>query len=617
MFCFSGILFGKEDTSFLSDPRANQISIRYKEFKGKRDFVFADGLGREVSFRGWNMSNRSKTKSDNYLPFKTPEEANIELSKFKMHNGGNLIRWLFIWSGIHPQEDTINTELLDNQIIYIKQAIKLGIHILIDFHQDLFGINAKGEIIPDDGPPVWILDALKLPEGKCGKICITWSQNYVTNKRVKAAFNRFWNNAPFETSKGKRFFQDEYFFMLSKTMEYLKSKLTPYEWDFIVGVDPINEPIPGDVDEGEKYQDWTNKKLFPFYKRVRGTLNSLGMEEKLVFSEPSTFWNVRIPLAYILIRPSGPLGLKEVLGPGFVFNAHSYDEVRDAYGLVRAENGVYLKEFELVREEAKRMQAPPILTEFGTWKMDKRPKINDPQRGLKANYQAMELSLRDNPKGKIPDFYSPIISGTQWAWEIVGYNDVFGHGICKDEKNAKEFCYLVLERAYPRSIQGDLMNFYYNDTARDSFALEEMNWVGIQDLDSIKERPTEPKFSKNKFALLTWRGKHSDAPSEIFLPRHFNLSKTVVMVDDKIFLSPESFTAIPDFVEGGSRLMVSSENDSLYHFALAIERRPEDRLSPVEWETIRKNIYEKIKQEKSILRLQGKIRFDKTSFRLK
>ncbi len=597
------------DLSFQNDPRSNVISIKSKDYKGIRDWVFVDGLGREVSFRGINMSNKSKGKQS--LPFKDPNEAMFEIGRFKGYLGGNLIRWLFNWGGVVPLPGKINYEYLDNQIAQIKVAIHMGIHVLIDIHQDLFGINSDGKYAGENGPPAWIFDGLKLPEGKCGKICITWSQNYVTNKRVKAAFNRFWNNTCFDTPLGKKCFQDEYFFMISAFSKHLKEKLSPQEWSFIVGIDPLNEPIPGDYEKGEKYTDWTNNKLFPFYQKVRTNLNLNGMGDKLVFAEPSTFWNLRIPLAFFLIRSPGPLSLTRPPGPGFVFNAHHYDEKRESYGIIRAENGVYLKELDLVRDEARKMAAPPILTEYGAWKGDeKRPKIQDPQRLVKADYQAMEMS---NPRGRFANFYSPIISGAQWEWGMFGYNpEYFGGTFSRDKAHYEELGHRAVERAYPRRIQGDLMHFYYNDAARDLFKFEEMNWVGIKTENQKGPRDQKALFSQNKFVFLVSRGKHSPAPTEIFLPRNFDLSKTIMLTDEGVFENPK---VVPDSDLGGKKLFISSDANFPYHFALILEKGPNDNFSPKEWEDLRQKIAIRVNQEKSPLFLVGKVRKDLRSYR--
>lgn len=648
LILFPNVFFGM-DGSFLNNPAANKISIRSKTFGKIRDWIFTDGLGREVSFRGWNFSNRSK--GGNHCPFNSLIEAQTEINKYSVYTGSNMMRWLFIWSGIHTAPGVIDYKHLDEQISYMKLAIKTGTHILVDFHQDLFNIGSDGSFSDNDGPPSWLLKKLTLPNGGCGSPCLFWSQNYITNKKIKAAFNRFWNNASYQDADGKHTFQGEYLFMFSETMKYLKSKLTPYEWDFIVGVDPMNEPIPGDLQNDEKYKDWTNNKLFPFYIKVRNTLNTLGMSDKLVFSEPSTFWNMNVPLVYLLIKPSGPLGLRYLPGPGFVFNAHAYDEVREAYGIVRVENGAYMPEFNLFRTEARFMHAPPFMSEFGAWdaeaKPDIRKKVTDPQRRLKANFQAMEMSFPkqvasvsinfgkfygidfgqgigkifgtdvssiDLTTKRVPRFYTPLISSTQWDWGMLGHRDeMVGYAFCRNKAHCEGYGQFVYARSYPRRIQGDLMSFYYNDATKDYFSSEDMNWVGLQ-----YEKKND-LFIKNKFALLIWRAKPASGPSEIYLPRHFDLSKSVLLYDNRVInlssFSDNDVAIMKDANQGGKRLFIGSPSlVSGYHFALIVEKRPEDNYNSGEFSKIANFIFKKIKSEQSPLYLHGVIRSDLPSF---
>jgi endoglycosylceramidase len=598
------------DLSFQSDPRANQISVKFKEFKGMRDWVFVDGLGREVSLRGMSMSLKSKSRRNNFSAFSSLPQAQMEIGRFKGYLGGNLIRWLFNWGTIVPSPGIINFKYLDSQIAQIKLAVQYGIHILIYINQDLMGIQSNGKYLGENGPPAWIYDALKLPPGSCGKICVSKSQNYVTNKRVRAAFNRFWNNASFETPIGKKYFQDEYFFMMLSVMKYLKDKLTPFEWFFIVGVDPIGEPVPGDYENKEGYPEWTYNKLFPFYEKVRISLNTQAMADKLVFADSSYFWSNRIPLAFNLIRPLVPLSLTRPIGQGFVFNANRFDEARDSLGLKGGQNGIFLGPMDFVRNEARKMAAPSFLPTYGLWNMEKRKNYIDPQQLFKADYQAIELSL---PPEKFANFYSPLISGTQWVWDLVGYNTFyFGHGVSRNKGHYEELGYRAIERAYPRRIDGDLMHFYYNDGAKNLSKLEEMAWVGIKTEEQNDSNDKKALFSQNKFVFMVSRGKLSPAPSEIFLPRNFDISKTVVLTDEGVFEKPKVF---PDFPQGGNQLFISSENKSPYHFTFILEKGSNDNLSSKELEELRQKIAERVNQEKSPLFFVEKMQLSPANFR--
>ena len=94
----------------------------------------------------------------------------------------------------------------------------------------------------------------------------------------------------------------------------------------------MNEPAHGYFDKGENISKWTNNKLWPFYEKIRKEMDHLGMRDKLVFAEPLVFWNVRLPIASAVVNMQGPMKLKNPPHRGYVFNAHSYDEVRETYG---------------------------------------------------------------------------------------------------------------------------------------------------------------------------------------------------------------------------------------------------------------------------------------------
>ncbi len=87
--------------------------------------------------------------------------------------------------------------------------------------------------------------------------------------------------------------------------------------------------------------------------------------------------------------------------------------------------------------------------------------------------------------------------------------------------------YLV-ERAYPRRIQGDLLSFAYNARARDR-AGNELRWLAL--------KPTEDGpslLADRRFILVLWRGRRSAAPTEVFMPRHMAADRLVVVSEDRV-----------------------------------------------------------------------------------
>jgi len=174
----------------------------------------------------------------------------------------------------------------------------------------------------------------------------------------------------------------------------------------------------------------------------------------------------------------------------------------------------------------------------------------------------------------------------------------FGHAFSSNKPHYEDLGHKALERAYPRRIQGDLMHFYYNDGAKDLFKLKQMEWIGIKTEDQKDSKDKEVLFAKNKFVFMVTRGKYSTAPSEIFLPRKFDISKTVLITDEGVTEKPK---VLADFPEGGNQLLIASETDSPFHFALVLELTSDDVMTTKEFEELRQKITNRVKQEKSPL----------------
>ncbi len=158
------------------------------------------------------------------------------------------------------------------------------------------------------------------------------------------------------------------------------------------------------------------------------------------------------------------------------------------------------------------------------------------------------------------------------------------------------------------------MSFYYNDATRDYYNWAEMNWVGVQN------GKKNDLFLKNKFSLLIWRAKPAGGPSEIYLPKHFDLSKSVLLFDERVIdlgskITVNDVATLKDIEGGGRRLFIGSPGlKSGYHYALVVEKRSEDKFSPSDYSNIAKFIYKKIKSEQSPLYLHGTILSDYPSF---
>lgn len=531
---------------YSSSPGEREILISEKTNQQFTDQIFVDGLGREVSFRGFNISGNMKLAQHGFKPFANDSDAEVAFTRLGKTTGSNLIRFTIAWEGVHPGVDTIDYNYLDAVISQMKKATAKRMFILLDYHQDLFSRHLfnKNSWHTGNGAPAWITKGGSYPTEYCGFICASWSQNNLTNEAVRRAFRNFWNNAPLSTSQGTRNMQTEFLWQIDKATSYIKEKLTAEEFSYVLGLDPFNEPVDGGM-EGLTPAQWDNQKLWPMYKKIRTILNQNGWESKWVFAEPLVFWNTNIGSA--IAPATGGGHLLSSPGPGFVFNSHFYDAGRMGTDLTGIDNATYFKYLDEIRKESRFLKIPVFLSEFGMWL--KGTGAKDTARMISAVYQAMEISDgNQTSKSRFADFYNPIVSGTQWHWDYY-YNNhsEYMNGnpskliTTKDAWNDEDFSVVgnygtsfnlderVVGRAYFRKAQGRVMSSHYNTVGSDT-------WNKMFSWAAIKPGSTEPKyFGDKRFQLLIWKGRFSDAPTEVYLPSHFDPTKTIIISEKRIY----------------------------------------------------------------------------------
>ncbi|TGL63698.1 cellulase family glycosylhydrolase [Leptospira sarikeiensis] len=522
-----------------------KIFVGSKTYNGVTDKIFLDGLGREVSFRGFNISGNVKLAQHGFKAFANDSDAETAFTRLGKTTGSNLIRYTIAWEGVHPSVNTINYSYLDAVISQIRKATAKKMYVLVDYHQDLFSRHLfnKNSWHTGNGAPSWIISGSSYPSEYCGIICATWSQNNLTNEAVRKGFRNFWNNASISTSSGTRYVQTEYLWQIGKAAAYIKERLSSEDFDYIVGLDPFNEPVDGGM-EGLSPAQWDNQKLWPFYRKVRETLTQNGWENKLVFAEPLVFWNTNIG---VLAPATGGGYLSTPPGEGFAFNSHFYDAARMGTDLTGIDNATYFKYLDQIRQEARFLNIPSFLSEFGMWL--KGVGAKDTPRMINAVYQAMEISDKaQTTKTRFADFYNPIVSGTQWHWDY--YYDKHSEYMngnssklitTKDAWNNEDFSvignygtsfnmdYHVIQRAYARRIQGRAISSHYNAIGYDT-------WNNVFAWAAIRTTATGPKYLGDKrFILVVWKGRNSAAPTEIYLPPHFNKNDIVLITEKRIY----------------------------------------------------------------------------------
>lgn len=558
----------------------------YLDDREYQDAAFFDASGREILFHGWNVSGSVKLASRGFKPFDNTDDARKSFGLMRQHTGANLVRFTLSWEGTHPQVDTLDTDYLDAIAAQVKAAIAEGMYVFLDYHTDLYSrflFNAD-DPFTGNGAPHWIIDGGDYSQPGCSILCFSWSMNTILNPRVRTAYRNFWDNAALYTVAGERQVQDEFLWQLRESLRYLKPQFSAAEWDHIVGVQPFNEPTygKGHINTADEFD---NAKLWPFYRRVRAVMDATGWQQQWVFAEPLVFWHTNVGF---FTPPTGGHYLRDIPASGYVFAPHFYDAARmGVTNLNRVENAEYFADLDTVREEARFLNMPAVIGEFGMWLGNQNGGSKDYARIVNATYQAMEASDHTRPeKDRRLDFYTLALSGTQWHWDI--YKDQHqemrngnpahiveqGDGWNDEDFSAVKDQQLtvgadIVGRIYPRAVQGHLVNFFYHPAAKDG-AGHVMNWAAIDTHD-------QRFFADVPFAFMTWQGSHSLLPTEIFLPPQLVETDFSVITENGIWHSSDDdpLVTVEDDRDGSQsgkvlKILSRSDTQTQLHFALIV-----------------------------------------------
>lgn len=148
-------------------------------------------------------------------------------ARFLVRQGFTTVRLGLIWKAVEPRPGQYD----DAYLARIRRTTRIlaaeGIHVLLDFHQDLLNERFQGEGAPDwavqdDGLPA-------LPQ-------LGFPYNYFGQVALNRAFDHFWDNAPGPGGVG---LQDRYAAAWAHVASYFRG--TPG----VMGLDLFNEPWPG------------------------------------------------------------------------------------------------------------------------------------------------------------------------------------------------------------------------------------------------------------------------------------------------------------------------------------------------------------------------------------
>ncbi|GAA0570705.1 hypothetical protein GCM10010390_87420 [Streptomyces mordarskii] len=99
---------------------------------------FADGYGREIVLRGFNVSGETKLEENGGLPFATTADARTSAAAMRNLTGANAVRFLLSWAHAEPEPGQVDTAYLEKATAQMKAFLDAGIRVFPDFHQDLY-----------------------------------------------------------------------------------------------------------------------------------------------------------------------------------------------------------------------------------------------------------------------------------------------------------------------------------------------------------------------------------------------------------------------------------------------------------------------------------------------
>ncbi|MFD7280520.1 cellulase family glycosylhydrolase [Streptomyces sp. NPDC059862] len=541
---------------------------------------FTDASGREVVLRGYNVSGETKLAENGGLPFASVADARKSATALRALGGGNTVRFLLSWAYAEPVRGQVDTAYLAAATDQMRAFLDAGVRVYPDFHQDLY---SRHLFDPDswytgDGAPKWAVDAGNYPDEFCG-ICLFWGQNITQNEAVKRASYDFWHNA--------HGVQDAFLTTAQKTMAYVRQHLSAEDFAGIVGFDPYNEPHAGVYDPGQTSRTGERDVLWPFYEKFRARMDAAGWQTKPAFVEPNLFWNANLDFQ----KEEGGLLDAGTLGPRYVFNTHFYDQkaISGVFMWGKAVDGQYAGDFGTVRDRAAATATPAIVSEFGHplsgSVSDKAPTV------LKAMYQALDSRLPGARWWSNPKASGPVLSGTQWQWDIYNgrhhelmngnpdkvltegdaWNDEDLSAVHLDDAGTAALRQdaRLLDRVYPSATAGTTVAFTYEDRSRDGSTT--LTWNPVPG-----SLPNAARLvGSGQYALLLWRSDGGEAPTELHLPTSFPTSATTVVSDLGTAYAPPSYTGTTPIGvtaepggTGSRRLLLTAPDSGVLHYAL-------------------------------------------------
>lgn len=353
-----------------------------------------DASGRTLVLRGANVAGSQKL---------APHIATFtkdDYQRLRDTYGFDSMRFLLTWSGVEPTKGVYDEHYLDLVAERMQWAKDLGMLVVLDMHQDLYGDGFAG----GDGAPKWVCDDARYAAFKPTD---PWFFGYL-DPNVEACVD-----ALYDGDTAARFAA-----MWAHVAKRLAGEAA------VIGFDPLNEPHWGSY----SILAFEEERLAPFYEQV---IKAVRAEAPawLVFAEPSGSRNVGYPS-----------NLPKLPFDGVVYAPHSYDnDSESGKPFDPARRQAILDYLATLRREADSMGAALWVGEYGG--RSSNPGITP---YMDAEYDAM----------------AAVSAGSSyWAFD----DDTNGYALWNDDGSEKKELADVIARPYPSRIAGALTGFDYDD----------------------------------------------------------------------------------------------------------------------------------------------------------
>jgi endoglycosylceramidase len=237
------------------------------------------------------------------------------------------VRLLVMWEGLEPARAAYDDEYLAKLKALAVAAGERGLHVIVDFHQDLFSRALGG-----DGAPSWTV-----PEEAPFAPGRSWFFGYLTRPEVGRAFERFWRDADGLRSS-----------MLACVRRVMQAMA---EVPAVIGYDVFNEPM-GSV-EALLGGALERRSLPAFYAACACARDELD-PTRLLFIEPSPFAAFGVPVR-----------LPRMSARNLVFAPHVYDAAAILAGRYVPALSLFPSSLRHLGRVARRLEAPLFIGEFG------------------------------------------------------------------------------------------------------------------------------------------------------------------------------------------------------------------------------------------------------------